>query len=96
MHTIWLTESNSLSRWYEWFITVKTNVKLTTGPVELPVIPTEITGPPCDECVMSISHSGTLALYEERLQDGTEYWKNKPMKYADDCDWGKFRGDGAF
>jgi len=97
MHTIWLTESNSLSRWYEWFMTVQTQTKITTGETKpVPVIPTEITGPACKNCLMSISHSGTLSLYEERLQDGATYWLNKPMKYADDCDWGKLRGDGAF
>lgn len=97
MHTIWLTESNSLSRWFEWFLTVRTYTVITTGATpKASVYPYEITGPPCKSCVMSITHTGSIAFFEERDRNALNFPNTSPMVFLSDCDWDTPRNDLAF
>jgi len=97
MHTIWLTESNSLSRWFEWHMTVRTYTVITTGKTpRASVYPYEITGPPCKDCIMSITHSGSMIFYEERDRTAADFPDTSPMVYLKDCDWATTRNDLAF
>lgn len=97
MHTIWLTESNSLSRWFEWHMTIRTYTVVTTGKTpRASVDPVEITGPPCTDCIMSITHSGTMAFYEERDRTAAGFPNVDPMQFLKDCDWAQPRNDLAF
>jgi len=99
MHTMWLTESNSLTRWFEWFMAVRTYTVITTDPTNTPqasVTATEITAPACDDCIMSVTHSGILQFYEERDINQPNFPLNKPMVYLDDCNWDVVRNDLAF
>jgi len=97
MHTIWLTESNSLSRWFEWHMTVRTYTVITTGKTpRASVYPYEITGPPCKDCIMSITHSGSMIFYEERDRTAADFPNTSPMVYLKDCDWNTPRNDLAF
>jgi hypothetical protein len=57
----------TLSRWFEWFIVVRTYTTLKpTTSTGAEVIPVEIKAPPCDGCVLTVSHSAVLNFYEER------------------------------
>jgi hypothetical protein len=47
----------------------------------------EIEGPPCPDCFMSITHSGSLYFYEERDRTASGFPNDKPVKLLDDCDW---------
>jgi hypothetical protein len=97
MHTIWLTESNSLSKWFEWHMTIRTYTVITTGKTpRASVDPVEITGPPCKDCIMSITHSGSMAFYEERDRSIAGFPKNDPMQFLKDCDWTQLRNDLTF
>jgi len=97
MHTIWLTDSNSLSRWFEWHMTIRTYTVITTGKTpRASVDPVEITGPPCKDCVMSITHTGTMQFYEERDKTAAGFPKTNPMVFLKDCDWTTVRNDLAF
>ena len=102
MHTMWLTESNSLTRWFEWFMAIRTYTVITTDPNDplasppASVTPVEITAPPCPDCIMSVTHSGILQFYEERDVNQPDFPLNKPMVYLDDCNWDEVRNDLAF
>lgn len=96
MHTIWLTESNSLSRWFEWFLTVRTYTTAIAGTPKASVYPFEIPGPPCKNCIMSITHTASIIFYEERDRNAPGWPATSPMVYLQDCDWDTPRTDLAF
>jgi len=117
MHTIWIRDESemgktvqketwkgdTLSRWFEWFMTVRTYTSLVPFGAQdaAEVIPVEIKGPICDKCIMTIKHSGNLVFMEERVvpADDAE-WKSKPIVYRADkglgCDWATERNGLVF
>jgi hypothetical protein len=61
-------------------MTIRTYTVITTGKTpRASVDPVEITGPPCKDCIMSITHSGSMAFYEERDRTIAGFPKNNPM-----------------
>lgn len=78
-------------------MTVRTYTVITTGKTKkASVYPYEITGPPCKDCIMSITHSGEMAFYEERDRSAPGFPATSPMIFLKDCDWTNKRNDLAF
>lgn len=98
MHTIWLTESNTLSRWFEWYLTIRTYTTLKpTNTKKASVYPVEIKVPVCDDCIMTVTHSGQIKFHEERDVNAAGFPNTNPMVYrAEGCDWDTERTGLAF
>lgn len=78
-------------------MTVRTYTSITTGKTpRASVYPFEITGPPCKDCIMSITHSGSFAFFEERDRSAAGFPNVSPMQFLKDCDWTQPRNDLAF
>merc|ERR1719446_719051 len=78
-------------------MTVRTYTQITTGKTpRASVYPFEITGPPCEDCIMTITHSATFSFYEERDRSAAGWPNVSPMQFLKDCDWKQRRNDLVF
>jgi len=67
LHTIWLSQTDTLSRWFEWSILMRTYTELKPFKSnKYQVSASEIKGPICKDCEMSVTHSGKVVFVEER------------------------------
>jgi hypothetical protein len=102
MHTFWLKNANTFARWFEWSFTIKTYTVIDQKDIKTPnatVAPFRIPGPPCQNCVATIKHDAIMKFFEERdyTQVGfPDKIKMVDMKFREDCDWERVRGDLAF
>lgn len=99
MHTIWLTDSNTLTRWFEWSMLIRTYTNLKPfDSDEYNVVAKEIPAKDlCDDCEMSVTHAGVIEFVEERDTSKADWRDNKVLPLgAGICDFDKPRDGLTF